>query len=417
MCRRHSRIKKSKRVLGQVILELVIVFICLSLLAIALTQVFANLNLNMVNRLQAYRDSRLAAVNNPARLAGINVPTPLNPNAPLSNPLTFLDYFPQSSITIPQDPASTGADWLFYQDSRMNEAALFLEEQRLSSDLIIPYKINQAKYLAELINWNEATQQWEPAVYIDLVKSLMGESIDLINRSYNTNFLGVIGLYRDILDDPTIPGSFDPDVIANAQLYGLDPNNIDTARIEKLQEQHTESRADLEGTISSLASAREGLNNLSSFLIYGRIPGVDAGVNSQFLGLEYVRTYIGDIAGHSGALNSLRSSVEGVGEISSPILNLDLAQGINQVHSLLGSAPTFDAVNSALTLSQEMLNFSQVQGSSVEDRTDLNDIVKELKDNLGLALRYWDEEQDRNYYLDLSRLESWALAEVAELQL
>lgn len=420
MCRQPIK-PKTHYLSGQVILETAIIFVCLSAIAIASMRLFSNLNLNIVNRLQVYRDSRLNAVNSPASLAGVIVSTPSNPNASLSNPLTFLDYFPEDSLTLPPDSLGGGTDWTFYEEPRINDAALLLEEQGLIMNLIGPYKINQANYLAGQLQWGtwwkccDSEGNYYPYIgwnypdYITLIKNLANETINYANQGYD-NFVQAINLYTDVLNNPTVPGPYDPNVAANAELYGLDPV-ADAQAIANLQTQNDQNRQNLQLTINSLTSALPGLDTFRDMLIYGSGP---------FRGLDYVRDWIGDTYcdeygcspswRHNQAVDTLGDAVDFTGTISSSVLSSGLASKINQVYSLLQSPVSYDEASSAKTLAEEILADSQVQSNS-----ELESAVTSLRNNLNSAIRYWDDGETRDYYLDYAGVEGWALSEVAEI--
>ena len=427
---------------AQVLLEAVMVFICLALIAVIATKLFANLNLNMLDRLDIYRNCRLDAVNNPARLAGKLLNTPSGPR-PLSDPATFLDYSartgllntsPHSGIDlIPEIPEGLFNE-SFLEEPRMVQAALLLEEMDNILNIILPYKVNQANSLVQQLHLVPTASPpdenwvWEPEENIDAIETLVGRSIQLTERAYNS-FCQAIELYRDVLANPTIPGHFDPHPENHPDLYGLNPEDPNyNHAIENLRNQNNTNRQNLQDTINNLESAKPSLENWKNIIIEGL-------GEYAYLGLRYVIEggHLGSLSCHTeiigpptdpteiticepatehlNAVETLKQAVDFTGDISSPSLNSGLAGNINQLYSLFqAGVESYEQALSARDLAQSILNDTQVQNDP-----NLKNIAESLNENLNSAIEHWDDAAIRNDYLDLSFTESWGLYEVANL--
>ncbi|MCX5697927.1 MAG: hypothetical protein NTU54_08200 [Candidatus Omnitrophica bacterium] len=126
---------------GQVILEAALVIISLATFAVVSMRIFSNLNLNMTTRIDHYRSSRLDAFNN----AG-------------PDPLKFL--FDYTYTPTPVTGFNPGFDVAFLQDPYIFEASRLLEEENDIINVILPYKINQAYYLASQVTTTADYGKW-----------------------------------------------------------------------------------------------------------------------------------------------------------------------------------------------------------------------------------------------------------------
>src|SRR3989338_5408894 len=341
MCRRLYRTKKS----GQVILETAIVFVSLVTLAVSSMALFSNLNLNMTERIDKYRQDRFNAVN------GIPV-----------NPENYLYYYPHE-IILGSDTGSGGNfNSSFYEDERIEQAELCLERQDRIMYVINPYKMNQSLVLArqlELENYYENGQwyyRWLPLGYLEAVQNLVDDSIALSNQALD-EYDQAISYFQQALDDPLVPGPFDLE--------------------------HPENRELLQSQIDSLREARPGLRRLLDREILPR--------------LRYVRRYIGEVGGawggqyyptwrHYQSIRYLQELVEFCGTISPAILANDLANDINETYTLLQGAVSFESANAALAISAEILQHPQVQESSL-----LRSVAQSLYNELDYCIAHWDD--------------------------
>ncbi len=125
---------------GQVFLETVMVIIGLATFAVVSMRIFSNLNLNMNERIKHYRESRVDAINNGG-----------------GNPIDFLfDYAHSPSIGTGFNP---GFDLIFLMEPNIFEATRLLERENNIISVILPYKINQAYYLAKQLK-RPSPEEW-----------------------------------------------------------------------------------------------------------------------------------------------------------------------------------------------------------------------------------------------------------------
>ena len=452
----------SRKNYGQVILEVLIVFLCIALLAIASTRVFSNLNLNMLTRLDVYRKSRIDAVNNPTKLAAKFLPTwkdtfGIPTLRQLSNATVFLDYSPYTNTTaylpsvepidiIPDlPPVPTGL--LFFQDPNVSAGNLALEKMGLILNLVLPYKVNQANFYAQDVSLpSDATNcgecNWEPLSYISKIKNLAGEGSTLAGEAYN-ELCNAITYYRTALYTPAIPGSFDPNPGAHPELYGLDPADPNYAQgLQALIDQHNANRDNLQSMIDSLEGAKSPLQQYLTIIAEG-IP------NSDFKGLTYVKNNIGSkychfyvdsqcmsqcmpyshnyqyclgecsdfecyaTQNHTNAVATISYAKDCVGDVpGSSFLSSGLRSKINTLNSLLTSTLTYAQAQDALSQAENIYNNCL---SAYGDNVEITGVAKSLKENLEAAIESWDDDQNaRDDYIKLSQEEIWALAEVAE---
>ena len=448
---------------GQVILEVLIVFLCIAVLAIASTRVFSNLNLNMLTRLDVYRKSRIDAVNNPTKLAAKFLPTWNTFGIPtlrqLSNATVFLDYSPYTNTTaylpsvepidiIPDLPdVPTGL--LFFQDPDVSAGNLALEKMGLILNLVLPYKVNQAYFYAEEVSLpSDATNcsqcQWEPLSYISKIKNLAGEGSTLAGEAYN-ELCEAINHYKKALYTPAIPGSFDPNPGAHPELYGLDPADPNYAQgLQALIDQHNANRDNLQSMIDSLEGAKSPLEQYLTIIAEGI-------QDSPFKGLTYVKNNIGSkychfhvdsqcmsqcmmgcgyschdeclsecsefecyaTQAHDNSVTTIGYAKDCVGDVpGSSFLSSGLRSKINTLNSLLTSTLTYAQAQDALSQAENIYNNClTTYGENVE----ITEVAKSLKQNLETAIESWDDDPNaRDDYINLSQEEIWALAEVAE---
>jgi hypothetical protein len=134
---------------GQVILETVIVLIVLAVIAIGAINLFSNVNTQMLDRLNIYRQTRLHSLNNPnaatLRRAVSVAPYSARARRPLSDPTTFLDYLPRGSVSITPDIPTGSFSW----DNVDSDPTSY--ELQLVMGLALRYKLNQGAYLARAI--------------------------------------------------------------------------------------------------------------------------------------------------------------------------------------------------------------------------------------------------------------------------
>ncbi|MFA6217558.1 MAG: hypothetical protein WDL87_07940 [Candidatus Omnitrophota bacterium] len=246
---------------SQVILEFVLVIVTLAILAVASMRLFSNFNLNMINRIDKFKESRVIAVNTPGA-------------APIS-PVAFLDYSPYRDITVP------GAGTILppfipgeYDDARFDEANRLFEE---SNDLIlvtIPYFASRA--YASLGGANNSAAYIEANITESVMRSALAdcqamesprqqayddffEDMSGVDADHDT-FVGGIGLLQQVLSNPKIPGLYDPNPENNPAKYGY--TAADTAALAALKAKNIENREQLQDIITSIKSTKSAMDNL-----------------------------------------------------------------------------------------------------------------------------------------------------------
>lgn len=289
---------------GQVILEVSIVLICLALLAIASTKLFANLNLNTLERWKAYRESRIHAANDPRKLAVKSLKMPTGGSRPMSDPLSFLYYAPHTRIITEEArggyaglSAYISEDDLF-EEPRLLRADILLEEYDMITNLITAYKLRQmnryfdldpvftkrlageaslfnAKSMQYIVNEGDAAAAG--VNYAAFCFTQMGHAMEAQDASargdngYSGRFKleKVIELIDDVLKNPTPGGPFVDN--PNPADYKLDPADPDYAKdVIKLQREHRLARSNLLLLRTTLNSDKEA-GSVSVLLTEGEI--------------------------------------------------------------------------------------------------------------------------------------------------
>jgi len=412
-------------------------------------RLFSNMNLNMLNRLDLYRQSRVDAVNNPAFLA---MPIGVRPfeYRPLFDPIVFLDYFPNNNLTIPQGEDAGNFNPLFFEDDRLTKADYLMEESENIMDIIVPYKINQAydslptwqdRFTFPVPDWDWGGGRdgdgwppihlhWSRAQYKnDLIVFLCDDSIALLRKG-RKNYNDVIALFQDVLNNPIIPGPFD----------------------------YTEENA---ANRESLQSMIDGLNQAK--------PGLDYIYNNLISRLNAVRQSISSIFGSSRyppAEELLNDLIADVGRLTPSILDNDVAGLIDQTYGLLDQDPAYANASLAKKLSDaimavlgsttsagidwlaleasinncDLLTAEEKAGiianlesarqnpGEADKYTLLGSVAYRLNYNLKDCLEYWDREnaaetddqreemrQIRQTYFNLGKLQSWTLYEIVDI--
>jgi hypothetical protein len=218
----RRRLRKKKR--AQVILEVAILVIVLAILGVGALVLFSGTNLNMLERLDKYKQSRIQAVNS---AAGIN-------------PVQLLDYSPHTSIVIPNAPNPLGDFFGGFLERRIDTGSLYLERSNDIITFLIPVNVRNINYYIT-----------PTYTYASVVKArdLARKTADVTAEAWG-KFNQAINTFQDVLDHPTPNGPFDPAL--NSQ--GHHP-------------EIAQNRQSLANTISSLRSAAGPLNTL----LYGQL--------------------------------------------------------------------------------------------------------------------------------------------------
>lgn len=265
----RRRIKENGRS-GQSVLELAIVFICLVLIVGGGVKLFSSLNLNMMHRMDVYQDSRKDAVNAKIQPGGNFLATQLTlrksgiheDKRGLSNPTSFLEYYPDSSYEYGAGTGD-GIDATFsYRDPRLTEASILLRTQEQIMSFILRYKVNQAYHYGKTMQFEYDFFGWAwrwSWINPDngkIVQNLMDDCVALSKQALRC-FQDAIGKYQLALDDPIIPGPFDPFPELIPDKYGVDPQNAED--VAALVSEHALNRASIRDTIESMNSMLPGM--------------------------------------------------------------------------------------------------------------------------------------------------------------
>ncbi|MCX5714628.1 MAG: hypothetical protein NT033_07480 [Candidatus Omnitrophica bacterium] len=291
---------------GQVILEAALVIISLATFAVASMRIFSNLNLNMTDRIDHYKDTRANAINNGG-----------------DDPLSYLYYYTHNPST--GTGSSSGFDVTFLEDPHIFDASRLLEKENNIINIILPYKIQQAYYLAKDVDCS-LVDNWYPDITwvfperIPLVKSLARECKDLANEAYG-DFGNAINSFKAALgySSATVitegalpavpagsdvllnPGPFNP--APTLAMYGLVDNQNNRDRIEAIRNQNASNREQIKNTIVSLQKA---YNGGIKFLLKGNpnVP-VPSPVYSDDPENSAFKAYISGYIAHNGLAQSL----------------------------------------------------------------------------------------------------------------
>jgi hypothetical protein len=225
-------------------------------------RLFSNLNLNMVNRLDKFKESRIIAVNSPGG-------TPIDP-------VGFLDYSPYRTITVPgggtiTDPFLPGD----YEDERFCEAERLFEESNDLTQITIPYLAARAYgYLGGDANNSDAYIEAN-VDELDLRNALADcEEMELARaKAYNNffedmngvdsdydSFVGGVGLLQQVYDDPKVPGLYDPNPADDPAAYGL--TSSDTEALAAIKTRNDRNRLKLQQIITKITNTQEAMDNL-----------------------------------------------------------------------------------------------------------------------------------------------------------
>lgn len=406
---------------AQGLLETAIVLVSLATLAVASMRLYSNLNLNMTGRLDKYRQSRESAVNSSA----------------IVNPIDFLDYSPYHDINIPGgDSGNWDFDEVFYQDPRVVAAEQLLTRTDDIISVILPYKINQVYELLKGDDDSYTTLVNIPKRDIEEAKALCEEMNALREEAYNNyyedmdeanafdgvdhdgdGFYGAVSLFQQVLYQPVIPGPFD------------------------YEEQHQGNRAQFEGIINNLTAtaAKDALNTLLNELLKPRLDSAvaylelaiekwkcyeigtpwnpecycpegeeEAGAYDTFCRAEYIqdaKSYIKEMLGFLATLDTVP-----------PLAEQEISAQIYDINALL-TEPLFESnVLSAVDDCGEMLSILEAQETATgNDYSALKDLVNEIKDEFNSAVSNWDNETNRDIYIDKAKDKLNTLGEIVNV--
>ncbi|MDI6758582.1 MAG: hypothetical protein QMD94_02770 [Candidatus Omnitrophota bacterium] len=424
------------RLKAEVLLETVVVLITLAILAVSAIRIFSFLNMNMVSRITKYQgEDRLPALEG----------TPVDP-------VTYLDDQSKLKLT---DYTDTGDEIVsFLAEPRLQEAEILLAKRGKISNLILCYKLNQASSLAKDLSLHQGfcrrevyekaycqhegcskicvewqPPYWEPSTpqdYISLVTGLLEESIKLTNN-FVDYYSQAIALDQDVLDNPIKGSSYDPADKKN------EANREDLAEIInslKSQESDLDTNTLING---NPVNDFKGLNYIlkyidtyvcredyeySNWKPFNRVNSAPEGwfCRQSLTYGQYSWLYVhGD---HARARQELDKLIQGemLKVKGSPFLEELFIKNITGVNSLLKGEIDQTKAKNAYDLTNKMLEYQQAKENS-----SLADTINSLKDYLSLIIEEWNNKNPDleiiKYYFELSKVEAWALDEVAEVHL
>ncbi|MDD5731075.1 MAG: hypothetical protein PHN57_08140 [Candidatus Omnitrophica bacterium] len=408
---------------GQVLLETVIVFLALVILAIAAVGWFSNLNLNQLHRIDLYRKTRLDAVNNPARLSAMTVNT-TGGMMSLAEPKTFLKYFPDQGLVMTPGEDINPA---YFDDHRIVEAELLLDRQDGILNVIIPYRVTQAYNLNQTVYWNG---DWNdgplvPRKTVNAIVNLMGEGANEVGGNPDADdnprlnaydsFVTAIEKFKAVLNSPLVPGPFDPNPTpANYNLFSppLSPDEL-ARQLAAIQSEHDYNRQNIQDTINSLegfydkngnwvSGAKKGLH----IMIYGTEPPdepapippntrINTGRGLYDYYLLYIKNNYDDpdwrLTRYAESNKRLKELYENVGLVTNVVrLSPELVNEINGVYNILKGDVAqipYSSVQDAKALSSQIAASPEISSIGGGIKAAAND----LDEKLGDAITRWNE--------------------------
>lgn len=408
---------KNKR--AQVLLEVVIVLVSLAVLAVASMRLYSILNLNMTGRLDKYRSSRVSAVNSSVTV----------------NPVDFLDYSPYHNIITPGDG---GSDWdfsdIFYQEPRVVLAEQLLNRNDDILNVLLPYKINQAykllgednndyDYILRKVSREDAREAKKLIEEIDVLRQEVYDNyyedmdeagaFDGVDHD-GDGFYGAISLFQQVLYQPVIPGPFD------------------------YEDAHQGNRAQFESIINNLTATdtKNALNTLLNDLLKPRIEDVSYNLDLALENWgccafeshpnechcdEIFKAKMGcpvscRIQYIQEAQLYLKEMVDFLGEMETvpPLAEQEISAKIYDINGLLSEPLLESHVVSAVDDCTQMLSILEAQEAATgNDYSSLKDLVNEIKDEFNSAVSNWDNEEQRDVYIENAKQKLEALEEIA----
>lgn len=377
--------KKRSHLSGQVLLETAIVIISLAVIAISSMALFSSLNLNLIDRMDLFKNSRRQALNS----IGAGLPG----NA--LDPTTYLDYSPNKEVLVPSEGGGSGYfDPVFFEDPRVRQAEVLLDEADNIINTLIPYQINYI--YNNLLGGSNNSYRY---IYRNITKTKVTKARNICNdlildgqKAYNNFFgpAGAIALLEDVLNHPEEPGPFD------------------------FREVNAGNRLSLQGTINSLKSLQAGLNESLNNQFLPRIRDVRNLLNNALAVWDvrsgwgrYYQRYNNIIA----AKNKLKEIIDFMGEVKNAVVSSALATNITTTNSLLQGDVTNAETIRAKALLQAMLSDAEVNSP---DAAGLKNFIQGALSDLNSALFDWDNIDTRLHFIDLARGKMGVLNDIAQ---
>ena len=478
---------------AQVFIEAALVIILLAVLAIAGMRLFANLNMNAIERLEKYRETRLAAVNSIVPYSTITDPE--SPHA-YNDSRAFLYYSP-NKILISDDSGSFGRfNAVLYDDPRMNEAELLLERFDSIVNIILPFKVNQAYYIVDpntsrpdklqlerkktcFKSWGGreicitigCAWEWIPKGYIEMAvdrthsSGLIKESRDFSDEAYSI-FGEAIQKFQEVLDQPQVPGPFDPD--PDPAAYGME-NTVENKNT--LTKDHEQNRKNISDTITNLKDSRDtGINTLLNDEVK---PNLNYVYNN--LGVFDVHSFFGycyvNDSDHRNAVSRIKTRLLAVsGDFhNNSIFTEEMANSLSSIYSLISSnsasyadvslakdlvsslvLPSFQHSTMTVTYSPQLeekirgnkklteeekngiidnLKKPKYDSLKISNMPSLKNVGERLNNYLIYSIKYWDKENNaadedlkegyrssRKFFFALARNASWTLYRITDIR-
>jgi len=400
---------------GQVILETAMVLVAIAVVALSSMALFANFNLNLIDRSRLFKDSRREALNSSTATSAI-------PNH-RDNPVTYLDYSPNTDIGIGDgglDPG--GFDESFFEDARLAEAERLLEEADTIMNVTLPYKTRQAynllapprghwnrisktnattarnlcnEMLQARTNYNQYSQLSAPRAYDDFFEDMDGHDAD------GDHFLGAVGLMQQALDVPVENGPFDPTPTEPAN----DPDAL-AARVA----QNAQNRTQLQQAVNGIKAQQVGVGQLLNDLFKPKMTYVRDQLNlaltywdSSYIGYWQRITYLQNARGKLGEMLDFLSDVENA------IVDEATSRLIKDAYNLVQN-PTYNNIVSARDKCQSLLALANVANEPV-----LKSIIENAKSDLVDALSNWSDTTLRDQRIALAKDKLEALNDIIQL--
>ena len=351
---------------SQVSLETIMVFISLAALSIACVNVFSNLTVNELKRIDVYKNSRLAAVNNyGVSLAGRILQTPLGPR-PMSDPTVFLDYFPSNEEVIDDFPPGGSFSFVF-NNPYLNLYSAHLETFDRILNILLPYKANQAYWLAKNSYWDSHRWMWLPIKYLDKALEL--------NSEINGYSRACLSIYQEAINT------------LRAAVQDDNSNLSDSAKesLEKTADMLEEMQPYLEMAIDEIVQPK----------------------------VEFVSAYLGSInwgkdppqpsSNHYKAIEKLEELVDFWGSIDYPFVSKDFYRKVSLIYDCIYGYAGKYSIKKAKTLTEELLESPEAESQPL-----LRFLLRDLDKNLEMWLDYWDQPEG-DYPAQLSGLDTWIL--------
>jgi hypothetical protein len=355
--------------------------------------------------------------------------------------MTWLDYSPNTAITpgtgVPPDP---GFGDFFYEEERVSDAEELLSQADDIINITLPHKINKAYYfflggdnndydyiirnvskedatnaktlcielLQDEANYSRyGTNMSAERAYDDFFEDMgaPGVAADAFDTD-GDGFIGAIGLFQQVLNEPTEDGPFDP--------TPTQPCGMTDAQYASLVNQNTTNRNQLQSTINSLKSSEPGLNLFLRDQVEPRLRSARNSLNHAISHWNdrcgpLLRRYLCRYNYIIAAKVQLKEMIDFMGAVEGGVPSSNLAIQIQQTNALLQGDVTSAEATEALAQCNDML-----ADPEITTYPNLVDLITDARDNLNLAIANWGDVALRNYYLDMARQKMEILNDIVD---